>query len=391
MKYKLRYYAFRFFNAKHGALVKWLLLACTYCFCLFFRVPKPIFTQLRSDIRSDDFKLVIRRISWLLSLSWLGKLAIDDRYFDFSIGLSVDSARATYRLVEKKANERSFLDQIKLAQLASSVLEAQVAPGQERSLGELQHQEFDEKYSDHLERARALLKSAVSADNAGNLTSRVNTAKTDAPNNAANKANLMQKHAENIFGEFLALFDNMDFDFFVISGTFLGLIRDKNFIAHDYDIDFGMFEQDYTPEIIEILENSGCYKTPKLDYPCFRYATTSEIRYKRTACPALIKLNHSDGVQIDIFTHFLDGDVYWHGSSLHRWDNKVFTLTSRKFLNYEVMSPSDYDLYLTENYGDWRTPVKDFNCSTGTPNVVISDSPKTICYFLKREYFSDLV
>ena len=27
------------------------------------------------------------------------------------------------------------------------------------------------------------------------------------------------------------------------------------------------------------------------------------------------------------------------------------------------------DRYLTENYGDWRTPVTEFDCATGTPNI----------------------
>lgn len=102
----------------------------------------------------------------------------------------------------------------------------------------------------------------------------------------------------------------------------------------------------------------------------------------------MIKLHHNSGVQVDIFIHFEEGPVYWHGSSLHRWDNLKFDLVEREFLGLNVLAPREADRYLTENYGDWRTPVKQFNCSTGTPNVAISDSCKTRCYFLKREYFS---
>jgi hypothetical protein len=39
---------------------------------------------------------------------------------------------------------------------------------------------------------------------------------------------------------------------------------------------------------------------------------------------------------------------------------------------------------LTENYGDWRTPVTEFNCTTGTPNLVISRTFRSVALFLTR-------
>ena len=46
--------------------------------------------------------------------------------------------------------------------------------------------------------------------------------------------------------------------------------------------------------------------------------------------------------------------------------------------------PADADRYLTENYGDWRTPVTEFNCTTGTPNLVISRTFRSVALFLTR-------
>ena len=49
-----------------------------------------------------------------------------------------------------------------------------------------------------------------------------------------------------------------------------------------------------------------------------------------------------------------------------------------------VLGPADADRYLTENYGDWRTPVTQFNCTTGTPNLVITRSFRSVALFLTR-------
>jgi hypothetical protein len=42
---------------------------------------------------------------------------------------------------------------------------------------------------------------------------------------------------------------------------------------------------------------------------------------------------------------------------------------------------------LTENYGDWRTPVKEFSCSTGTPNLTVVSNFYSISFFLRRLVF----
>ena len=49
-----------------------------------------------------------------------------------------------------------------------------------------------------------------------------------------------------------------------------------------------------------------------------------------------------------------------------------------------MLGPADADRYLTENYGDWRTPVTEFNCTTGTPNLVISRTFRSVALFLTR-------
>ena len=49
-----------------------------------------------------------------------------------------------------------------------------------------------------------------------------------------------------------------------------------------------------------------------------------------------------------------------------------------------MLGPVDYDKYLSENYGDWRTPVTDFHFTTGTPNLTLQNNPLSLAFFLKR-------
>src|SRR5690606_6081708 len=100
--------------------------------------------------------------------------------------------------------------------------------------------------------------------------------------------------------------------------------------------------------------------------------------------PALMKLIHKNGLNLDIFIHHTETGRCWHGSLIHRWENTPFTLVKRELEGITVQAPADADRYLTENYGAWRTPVKEFDCTTGTPNLVVSRNFLSIALFLKR-------
>ena len=63
---------------------------------------------------------------------------------------------------------------------------------------------------------------------------------------------------------------------------------------------------------------------------------------------------------------------------------RAFDLADYTLAGVPVLGPADADRYLTENYGDWRTPVTEFNCTTGTPNLVISRTFRSVALFLTR-------
>ena len=196
------------------------------------------------------------------------------------------------------------------------------------------------------------------------------------------------ENAKQTLKDFAALFPPSDLRWFFISGTFLGLIRENGFLAHDYDIDLGVFEEEIDiAATIKTIEASNTFVLKKYDH---HKSTLFEPKTpaKDPDVPYILKLVHVSGIHIDLFIHYhdtsTDPGLDWHGSSLHRWENSAFDLTPYPFYDMTVMGPADADRYLTENYGDWRTPVTKFNCTTDTPNLALVPHPIAIVIFLRR-------
>uniref|UniRef100_UPI0040476E7B hypothetical protein n=2 Tax=Yoonia sp. TaxID=2212373 RepID=UPI0040476E7B len=161
------------------------------------------------------------------------------------------------------------------------------------------------------------------------------------------------------------MLDGIDTPWYLVSGTFLGAVREGDFLSHDYDIDVGVHAEDLDVAQLRaaiaadphlVLENEDLYIHQT-------GPASQDIR------PALLCVLHKNGIGIDIFVHHLDAGQRWHGSTMHRWTNSDFTLDDYAIAGFAVRGPKNTDLYLTENYGNWQVPVTVFNCSTGTPNV----------------------
>ena len=170
---------------------------------------------------------------------------------------------------------------------------------------------------------------------------------------------------------------------YVISGTFLGAVREGTFLAHDYDIDVGVQAEDFEDAAFRaqiaatddlVLVNTSAHLDLRLG---------GQGLWAGPSRPALYRVLHASGIGIDVFVHHLEGDQRWHGSAKHRWNNHDFALDDYTIADLPVQGPVDADRYLTENYGDWRTPVKSFNCSTGTPNVQFPCNPSALAEHLR--------
>ncbi|WP_199721127.1 capZB protein [Neisseria weixii] len=178
------------------------------------------------------------------------------------------------------------------------------------------------------------------------------------------------KKAAQALSDLKNFFDLHQIDFFLISGTLLGCIREGKLLGHDKDIDIGIWETHSVSGLANKIYSSGCF------YVLPIYS------------PDILVIRHVNGITIDIFIHYREENDYWHAGGKSKWHNSPFELTSRPFLNGHYLIPADYDLYLTENYGDWRTPQLSFDSALDTPNMEIISQDEFLIYLYKKITFS---
>lgn len=153
--------------------------------------------------------------------------------------------------------------------------------------------------------------------------------------------------------------------FFLISGTLLGCIREGSILGHDKDIDVGVMQEVGFDQVRGALSGTG------------RFVLLPVITEK------ILRVKHSNGVMIDIFFHWEEDGKMFHEGQKTKWWNTPFGLSEVEFLGERFLVPSDPDRYLTENYGDWRTPVTEFETFCDTPNMIISDHNEMLWYYYR--------
>jgi len=327
--------------------------------------------QLARELASQfwtrgDFKVGARRGAWYGRRSWLNIDVSADDFFDPTEGMSDTDLDALESFVAaRKGRQPAVTYAGDMALIAARRLNNNAAPMARDA---------------HIARFKAACDTLLEqpSDTTAGL------AAADTPRTG----DFPIENAKQTLADFAALFPLTDLRWFFISGTFLGLIRESGFLAHDYDIDLGVFEDEIDiPATIAKIAASDTFVLKKYDHH------TSTLFQPKTPStnpdiPYILKIVHTTGIHIDLFIHYHDTSTDpatdWHGSSLHRWDNSAFDLVSYAFYDMSVLGPADADRYLTENYGDWRTPVTEFNCTTDTPNLALVPHPIAIVLFLKR-------
>lgn len=161
------------------------------------------------------------------------------------------------------------------------------------------------------------------------------------------------KYGEKALLSLKKVFDENNINFFLVSGTLLGCIRESRLLRHDKDADVGIWDDQNHGVTENVLRKSGLF-----------YIQTSRT-------PHTIRAKHVNGTAIDIFIHYREPENYWHGGVKLKWSNTPFKLTKYQFLGQHFYIPENYDLYLKENYGNWRVPKIEFDSSIDTNNATI--------------------
>ena len=136
--------------------------------------------------------------------------------------------------------------------------------------------------------------------------------------------------------------------FFLVSGTLLGYAREGQLLAHDKDIDVGVLGWEQQYKIGQALLNSSLFAL-----------SADFLKGDKTY---YIPISHNaTGIVIDLFVFHEDQGQYIAGVDFFFGYRQTFAFTpfalkATKFLGVPMSVPEDTELYLRENFGDWRTP-----------------------------------
>lgn len=184
-------------------------------------------------------------------------------------------------------------------------------------------------------------------------------------------AKLNKKNANTALRDLKHTLEKNEILFFLISGTLLGCMRENDFLSHDKDIDVGVWNTVSFDALKKAVSMAGCF-----------YSLAGRSKH-------LLSIRHVNGVTIDIFIHVKEVSNYWHAGVKTKWNNTPFSLISKNFLGEQYLIPEDYDLYLTENYGDWRTPRINFDSAKDTPNIEIINQIEMNIYSYRQQHNND--
>ncbi|MFQ3250404.1 LicD family protein [Glaciecola sp.] len=84
---------------------------------------------------------------------------------------------------------------------------------------------------------------------------------------------------------------------------------------------------------------------------------------------------YKDGVMVDYIVHYVRGEkTYWFEPAANVISTKGFLpATLEDTPAGKLLMPDHPEIFLTEHYGDWKTPVKSWNGAVDNPTIVPSD------------------
>ncbi|MBL8838343.1 MAG: tetratricopeptide repeat protein [Alphaproteobacteria bacterium] len=143
--------------------------------------------------------------------------------------------------------------------------------------------------------------------------------------------------------------DAAGIDAFLIGGTLIGAMRDGDFIGYDKDLDFGIGETVGAERLSQALAAD----------PDFALSGRNGTDPGGSE-PALLGYWWRNKVAIDFFRFWREADALCCGLSVDgrmlKWVHRAFALADFTWHGVTVRIPDDADRFLTECYGDWRTP-----------------------------------
>lgn len=157
-------------------------------------------------------------------------------------------------------------------------------------------------------------------------------------------------------------------DYWLEGGTLLGIRRENRLLPWDNDVDLSMMypgDNNLDLLISELKKNGLRIRVRNFSAPCHPLSldTVKIIKIRNKKLLGLMK----GKVCLEIFIKYkIKEQAYWQiGDKVKSVPYAFYKeLKTTSFKGYHYKIPKDTDSYLSYRYGDWKTPVKDWNTFT---------------------------
>lgn len=175
--------------------------------------------------------------------------------------------------------------------------------------------------------------------------------------------------AESILFYIAGALQEANIPYFVDAGTLLGIYRDNELIPWDDDLDFSI-ESTSQEVVYELLSRSieGLEALTGEAWGVVKHYAERGFGAVKAGDVRGLKLTPHDVCSklplVDLFVRYVEGDTMDYvlaSRGLTMPSEHFLKLGQYKFRNKMLCIPGGVETYLTRHYGDWKTPVKDWN------------------------------
>lgn len=194
----------------------------------------------------------------------------------------------------------------------------------------------------------------------------------------------------DLFIESIDILNDLGTPYHLEGGTLLGIVRDGDLLPWDKDTDISInleHKEKYI-EAIAAIRAAGWRVTERTLSEDAPFAKAGEPRVAKVSDYWLWKMKGPH--RMDIFLKYPMGDyMCWTAAGRHMRVAKSYYdgYEEIEWNGRKLRAPVNYRDYLTEKYGDWSIPVKDWSCKgegtifdkeSGTDGDMIVDQTKKL-------------
>lgn len=178
-----------------------------------------------------------------------------------------------------------------------------------------------------------------------------------------------------------SLLDERGIRYHLEGGTLLGIVRDQDLLPWDHDVDISI-PVEQAEQLLKLrwtlllMGYKMSVRKSQVDAGPIRKHQYSVIKIKPLAGYLkywLVPPEKKNFVVLDIFMKTSDAThTYWQAKDkVMRVERRYYhTHETVDYLGHAMKVPNDYRGYLTEKYGDWSIPVREWDCGENELTIV---------------------